>query len=68
MPLLITQTRSKARSDSITVTTRTMMLIGRITGKTTEKNVLTWLAPSTAAASRSDGSTPFSPARYSSMM
>ena len=39
-PLLMTQTRSKARSDSMTVTTRTMMLIGRITGKTTWKNVL----------------------------
>ncbi len=42
VPLLITQTMSKARSDSITVTTRTMMLIGRITGNTTEKKVLAW--------------------------
>ena len=68
VPLLMTQTMSKARSDSITVTTMMMMLIGRITGSTTEKNVLAGLAPSTAAASRSEGSTPFSPARYSSMM
>ena len=67
-PLLMTQTRSNARSDSMTVTTRTMMLIGAITGKTTRKNVVRSLAPSTLAASRSDGSTPLSPARYSSMM
>ena len=54
---------SKARSDSITVMTKTMMLIGRITGKTIRKNVCVSVAPSIAAASRSDGSTPFSPAR-----
>ena len=62
-PLLMTQTRSKARSDSMTVTTSTMMLIGNITGKTTWKNVVRSLAPSTLAASRSVGSTPFRPAR-----
>ncbi len=44
------------------------MLIGRITGKTTLKKVWRSVAPSIAAASRSDGSTPFRPARYSSMM
>ena len=37
VPLLITQTMSKARSASITVTTRMMMLMGRITENTTEK-------------------------------
>lgn len=62
-PLLTTQTRSNARSDSITVTTSTMMLMGRMTGNTTRKNVRLSEAPSTAAASRSDGSTPFRPAR-----
>ena len=40
-----------------------MMLIGRMTGKTTRKNVVVSLAPSTLAASRSDGSTPLRPAR-----
>lgn len=40
-----------------------MMLIGRMTGKITEKKVRLSDAPSTADASRSDGSTPFSPAR-----
>ncbi len=51
-PLLITHTRSKARSDSMTTITSTIMLIGRITGSTTRKKVCTSLAPSTAAASR----------------
>ncbi len=67
-PLLITQTMSNARSDSITVITRITMFTGRITGQMTWKNVRTSLAPSTAAASRSAGSTAFRPARYSSMM
>jgi hypothetical protein len=62
-PLLITQTRSKARSDSMKVTTRTMMLIGRITGRITRKKVAVSLAPSILAASRSEGSTPLRPAR-----
>ena len=62
-PLLITQTMSKARSDSITTITITIMLIGRITGKITWKKVFTSLAPSTAAASRRLASTPFRPAR-----
>ena len=39
------------------------MLIGRSTGKTTRKNVCRSLAPSIAAASRSEGSTLFRPAR-----
>src|SRR6476469_3618926 len=51
-PLLITQTMSKARSDSMKVTTTTMMLIGRMTGKTTLKNVVVSLAPSILADSR----------------
>ena len=55
VPLLITQTISKARRASITVTTMMMMLMGRITGNTTEKKVLAGLAPSTAAASRRPG-------------
>ena len=62
-PLLTTHTRSKARSDSMTTMTITIMLIGRITGKITWKNVFTSLAPSTAAASRRLASTPFRPAR-----
>ena len=54
---------SNARSDSITVTTSTTMLIGFSTGKITLRNVCHSLAPSTLAASRSDGSTLFRPAR-----
>ncbi len=45
------------------VTTRMMMLIGRSTGKMTWKNALDSVAPSMAAASRSEPSTAFSPAR-----
>jgi len=48
---------------SITVTTTITMLIGRSTGKMTERNVRHSLAPSMAAASRSERSTAFSPAR-----
>ena len=62
-PLLMTQTRSKARSDSMTVMTRTMMLIGRHHREHDPEEGLRSLAPSTFAASRSDGSTPLSPAR-----
>ena len=47
----------------MTETTRTMMLIGAITGKMILKKVCFSLAPSTRAASRSDISTPFSPAK-----
>ena len=54
---------SKARSDSMVVMTAMITLIGAITGKTTRKNVWRWFAPSIAAASRSVGSTLFSPAR-----
>ena len=43
------------------------MLMGRITGNTTEKNVRTWLAPSTAAASRSEVDA-LQPGHSSSMM
>ena len=39
------------------------MLIGFSAGKITRRNVCHSLAPSIAAASRSDGSTLFSPAR-----
>ena len=67
-PLLMTQTRSKARRDSMTETTSTMMLIGARTGKTILKKVVRSLAPSTLAASRNETSTPFNPAKYSSMM
>ena len=52
----------------MTVTTTITTLIGRITGKITRKNVWRWFAPSIAAASRSVGSTLFSPDRYSTMM
>ena len=38
-PRLMMNARSNARSDSMTVITRTTMLIGRMTGKTTRKNV-----------------------------
>jgi hypothetical protein len=54
---------SNARSDSITVMTRITTLIGRRTGRTTRKNVWRSEAPSMEAASRSDGSTLFRPAR-----
>ena len=37
-------------------------------GNTTRKNVCLLVAPSMAAASRSDGSMPFSPAKYRIMM
>ena len=40
-PRLMMYARSNARSDSMTVITRTTMLIGRRTGKTTRKNVWT---------------------------
>ena len=59
---------SNARSDSMTVMTMITMLIGRITGKTTRKNVWRWFAPSIAAASRRVGSTLLSPARYRTIM
>ena len=62
-PLLTTQTMSNARNASMTVITRMMMLMGRITGTTTRKKVCVSLAPSIDAASRSEGSTAFSPAR-----
>ena len=54
---------SNARSASITVTTTMTMLIGRSAGKTTVRKACHSPAPSIAAASRSDGSTAFSPAR-----
>ena len=62
-PPLKTYTRSKARSASMIVTTRTMVLVGRRVGKMTFLNVCHSLAPSSEDASRSDGSTPFRPAR-----
>ncbi len=64
VPWLMMYTRSKARSDSITVTTTITTLIGAMTGKMTRKNVCRSEAPSMAAASRKVGSTLFSPARY----
>ena len=54
---------SKARNASITVITTTTTLIGFIAGKTTRRNACHSLQPSIAAASRSDGSTLFRPAR-----
>ena len=54
-PRLMMYTMSNARSDSMTVMTRTTMLIGRRTGKTTRKKVWRSFAPSIAAASRSAG-------------
>ncbi len=54
---------SNARSDSMTVITTSTMLIGFSAGKTTVKNACVSLAPSIAAASRSDGSSAFRPAR-----
>ena len=62
-PLLKTKTRSKARSASMMVTTRTTVLVGRSVGKMTFLNVYHSLAPSSEEASRRDGSTPFRPAR-----
>ena len=50
------------------VTTTMTTLIGAMAGNTTRKNVCPALAPSMAAASRSVGSTLFSPARYKIMM
>ena len=61
-------TMSKARSDSMTVMTSTITLIGRIAGNTTRRNVCTGLAPSMTAASLSAGSTDFRPAKYRIMM
>lgn len=58
-----TYTMSKARRDSMTVTTRMMMLTGFRAGKTTRRKVWRPLAPSSAAASLSAGSKPFRPAR-----
>ena len=54
---------SNARSASMAVMTTTTTLIGAMTGKTMRKNVWISFAPSTFAASRSVGSTLFSPAR-----
>ncbi len=62
-PLLKTKTRSKARRASMMVTTRTTVLVGRSVGKMTFLNVCHSFAPSSADASRSEGSTPFRPAR-----
>ena len=55
LPWLMMYTMSNARRDSITVITTITMLIGRMTGKTTRKNVWRAFAPSIAAASRSVG-------------
>ena len=63
LPRLMMYAMSNARSDSMIVTTTMITLIGPMTGNTTRKNVCRWLAPSIAAASRSVGSTLFSPAR-----
>ena len=60
-PLLMMNTRSNARSDSMTVMTRITMLIGRRTGNTTRKKVWRSLAPSIAAASRRLGRRPSAP-------
>src|ERR1700743_1368723 len=51
----------------MTVMTRTMMLIGLMAGKMTHQHVDHGFAPSISAASRRDGSTDFSPARYSTI-
>src|SRR5581483_85084 len=53
------------RDVSMTVTTETTILIGIIDGKVTCQNVCQALAPSIRAASCREGSTAFSPARYS---
>ncbi len=67
-PLLKTKTRSKARSASMMVTTRTTVLVGRRVGKMTLLKVCHSPAPSSAEASLSDGSTLFRPARYRIIM
>src|SRR5207245_183654 len=54
LPWLVMNAMSKARRDSIAVTTTITTLIGAITGSTTLKKVWTSVAPSTFAASRSE--------------
>ena len=62
-PRVIAHTMSNVRSESITVTAKTTVLTPRSCGMTTCQNRCHALAPSTAAASSSVGSQPFSPAR-----
>lgn len=62
-PWLTAYTMSNARRASMTVMTPTMTLTGRRVGRTMRKKVWASPAPSIAAASFSEGSTAFSPAR-----